>query len=291
MESTSNELILRINMLKDSGNYNFENKQINQLESLFTKSDLIKFAKSLPAKNDINVDISTIKDFIDSTEKIYNEKFNVTVEEEVAVEEVSLLENIKIFFQYSFLAISTLIHYMYFNFWLLSSKRYNIVKPTKQLLSKDWYTSQYGSPPIELNTPDILVRVNDSIENNRFEMGNFGDSFYLSLDFKDVIQSETPANIDILKNELINKFQNLGSKNILVKDDQFTLKSGDVGLRFYGSLDIEKNNDLIRSNFTSVILPYEKKTIKLIIVYKDKDRYANKIESKILESFNIIKEL
>jgi hypothetical protein len=98
-----------------------------------------------------------------------------------------------------------------------------------------------------------------------------------------------PLNIDILKNELINKFQNLGSKNILVKDDQFTLKSGDVGLRFYGSLDIEKNNDLIRSNFTSVILPYEKKTIKLIIVYKDKDRYANKIESKILESFNIIK--
>ena len=34
----------------------------------------------------------------------------------------------------------------------------------------------------------------------------------------------------------------------------------------------------------------KKKTIKLIIVYKDKDRYANKIESKILESFNIIKE-
>ena len=63
MESTSKELILRINMLKDSGNYDFEKKQINQLENLFTKSDLIKFAKSLPTKNDINVDILTIKRF------------------------------------------------------------------------------------------------------------------------------------------------------------------------------------------------------------------------------------
>ena len=122
-------------------------------------------------------------------------------------------------------------------------------------------------------------------------MGTFEDSFFLSLGFKDIIQSENPANIDNLKNELINQFQNLGSKNILVKDDQFTLKSGDIGLRFYGSLDIEKNNDLLRSNFTSVILPYDKKTITLIIVYRDNDRYADKIESKILESFNVIKEL
>ena len=95
----------------------------------------------------------------------------------------------------------------------------------------------------------------------------------------------------ILKNELITQFQNLGSKNILVKDDQFTIKSGDKGLRLFGSLDIEINNDLHRSIFTSIILPYEKKTIKLIIVYRDDDRYAGEIETRILESFDIIKEL
>ena len=45
MESTSRELIIRINMLKDSDNYNFEKNEIDKLEKLFTKSDLIKFAK------------------------------------------------------------------------------------------------------------------------------------------------------------------------------------------------------------------------------------------------------
>ena len=291
MESTSKELILRINMLKDSGKYDFEKNQIHELENLFTKSDLIKFAKSLPTKNDVNNDISTIKDFIDLTEKIYNEKFNISDKEELPIQESSFLDNLKIFFKYSFVIISTSIIICVLIFGYYPVRDTILLNPTKQLLSKDWYISQYGSPPVELKTPNILVRVNDSIENNKFEMGSFEDSFYLSLDFKDVIQSETPVNIDILKNELINQFQNLGSKNILVKDDEFTIKSGDTGLRLYGSLDIEKNNNFLRSNFTSVILPYDKKTIKLIIVHRDNDRYTDKIESRILESFDIIKEL
>ena len=40
---------------------------------------LIKFAKSLPTKGDLNIDLVTIKDFISSTEKIYNEKFSQNV--------------------------------------------------------------------------------------------------------------------------------------------------------------------------------------------------------------------
>ena len=166
-----------------------------------------------------------------------------------------------------------------------------LLNPTKKLLDKEWFTSQYGSPPIELSTPLILERVIDSIDLNKFQMGTFEDNFYLSLDFKDVVQNENSVNLDLIKNGLINEFQVLGSKNILVKDDQFTVKSGDTALRLYGSLDIEFNNDLYRSNFTSIILPYDKKTIKLIIVYRDEDRYANDIESRILESFDIIKEL
>ena len=46
-----------------------EKKQIDKLEELFTKSDLIKFAKSLPTKSDINLDLITIRNFINSTEK------------------------------------------------------------------------------------------------------------------------------------------------------------------------------------------------------------------------------
>ena len=291
MESTSRELIIRINMLKDGDNYNFEKKQIDILEKLFTKSDLIKFAKSLPTKTDIKSDLSTIKDFIDTTEKIYNEKYNITEEEEIQVEQSSLIDNIIILLKYSFLIIASSLIICVLIFGYYPVRDTILLNPTKKLLSKNWYTSQYGSPPVELITPQILSRINDSIDKSKFEMGSFNDPFYLSLDFKDVNQSENPKTIELLKNELIKKFQSTGSKNILVKDDQFSIKSGDIGLRLYGSLDIEISNSLYRSNFTSIILPYDKKTITLIIVYRDDDRYANKIESRILESFDIIKEL
>ena len=291
MESTSRELIVRINMLKDGDNYNFEKKQIDILEKLFTKSDLIKFAKSLPTKTDIKSDLSTIKDFIDTTEKIYNEKYNITEEEEPQVEQPSLIDNIMILLKYSFLIIASSLIICVLIFGYYPVRDTILLNPTKKLLSKDWYTSQYGSPPVELITPQILSRINDSIDKSKFEMGSFNDPFYLSLDFKDVNQTKSPTNIELLKNELIKKFQSTGSKNILVKDDQFSVKSGDIGLRLYGSLDIEISNSLYRSNFTSIILPYDKKTITLIIVYRDNDRYANKIESRILESFDIIKKL
>ena len=212
-------------------------------------------------------------------------------EEEIQVEQSSLIDKIIILLKYSFLIIASSLIICVLIFGYYPVRDTILLNPTKKLLSKDWYTSQYGSPPVELITPQILSRINDSIDKSKFEMGSFNDPFYLSLDFKDVNQSDNPTNIELLKNELIKKFQSTGSKNILVKDDQFNIKSGDIGLRLYGSLDIEISNSLYRSNFTSIILPYDKKTITLIIVYRDGDRYANKIESRILESFDIIKEL
>ena len=122
-------------------------------------------------------------------------------------------------------------------------------------------------------------------------MGDFKDKCFLSIDFKDVFQVNDAPSLDLIKNDLINQLQSMGSKNILLKDDDFTIKSGDTGVRLFGSLDIEVKNRLIRSNFTTVILPYDKKTIKLTIVHRSDDRYADNIKSRILESFDIVKEL
>ena len=102
MESTSNELILRINLLRDSGKYDFEKSNISKLEGLFIKSDLIKFAKSLPDKSDIKNDFDIISDFIDNTEKIYNEKFEIVEEKEPINDQYSFVDDLKVFLKYSF---------------------------------------------------------------------------------------------------------------------------------------------------------------------------------------------
>lgn len=291
MESTSKELILRINLLRDSGNYNFEKSKISKLESLFTKSDLVKFAKSLPTKSDIKNDLDIISDFIDDTEKIYNEKFNIVEDIEPENEEYSIIDDLKTFLKYSFLILSSILLISILLFGYYPVRDTILMNPTKILMSKDWFTSQYGSPPVELNSPNILVRSNDTLYDSKFVMGDFKDAFFLTIDFKDVVQVDNNPSLDLIKNDLINQFQTMGSKNILLKDDQFTIKSGDTGLRLFGSLDIEIKNRLIRSNFTTVILPYDKKTIRLTIVHRADDRYADNIKSRILESFDIVKEL
>ena len=76
-----------------------------------------------------------------------------------------------------------------------------------------------------------------------------------------------------------------------MNDETFTIKSGDTGYKFFGSLDFGENNGLIRSSFTSIVLPYDQVTISLTIIYLKEDRYSDKVERRILESLNLIKEL
>ena len=76
-----------------------------------------------------------------------------------------------------------------------------------------------------------------------------------------------------------------------MNDETFTIKSGDTGYKFFGSLDFDENNSLIRSSFTSIVFPYDQVTISLTIIYFKEDRYSDMVERRILESLNIIKEL
>ena len=56
--------------------------------------------------------------------------------------------------------------------------------PTKVLYSGQWVMSQYGNPPIKIETPDVLERIKTE-ENDiqQFAMGTFDSSFYIDLLF------------------------------------------------------------------------------------------------------------
>ena len=45
------------------------------------------------------------------------------------------------------------------------------------------------------------------------------------------------------------------------------------------------------SMYKFIIFPYDQVTISITIIYLKEDRYSDKIEKRILESLNIIKEL
>ena len=56
LESTSDELITRLMMHKDAGNFDFDLETIRKLDAIFKRADLVKFAKMNQASGQAEVD-------------------------------------------------------------------------------------------------------------------------------------------------------------------------------------------------------------------------------------------
>ena len=294
LESTSSELLIRIKVFSDNKKYKIENKNYKDLEKLFSKSDLIKFAKSLPSKNEVSSDISTISSFINTVNDFHVKELELEINSEDLTkfnkkEKNSFqLQKLAYIFTGSILSI-LLFSFLIFGYYPVRDTL--LLHPTRKLYKKDWYSSQYGTPPVEIQTPEILSRSEDTLGITKFNFGEPGDPFFIELKFNDVIKGQQVKDLNTLLNNSLEKLQALDAKNILLNDETFTIKTGDTGYKFYGSLDFGDNSILKRSSFTSIVFPYEQVTISLTIIYLKDDRYSDKVERRILESLNIIKEL
>ena len=143
----------------------------------------------------------------------------------------------------------------------------------------------------------------------RFSIGSYDSPFYLDLVFK-----KTPSNaekpdqdeedetsekarqkekIQQLVNEIIQDLQSRGAVNILIKEEEVTTLSGLPALKIFGTLDYPKKGDdnRVRCNYTTHVFDFELGGITMTILYEKEDRYADKIEERIMNSFELIKEL
>lgn len=294
LESTSSELLIRIKVFTNNKKYEIANKKFKDIEKLFSKSDLIKFAKSLPSKNELSIDIETISSFIEKVNDLYIKELELEIESQDLTGYNKEAKNTFQLKKLAYLFIGSILSILLFSFLIFGYYPVRdtlLLHPTRKLYKKNWYSSQYGSPPVEIQTPEILFRSEDTLGITKFNFGDFGNPFFIELKFNDVIKGKQVSDLNTLFNNSLEKLQGLGAKNILMNDETFTIKSGDMGYKFFGSLDFSENNNLIRSSFTSIVFPYDQVTISLTIIYVKEDRYSDKVEERILESLNIIKEL
>ena len=100
-------------------------------------------------------------------------------------------------------------------------------------------------------------------------------------------------NDEIYINEIINDFQSRGAVNILIKEEEFTTLSGIPALKIYGTLDYPKKgkNKRVRCNYMTHLFDFDKGGINLTLLYEKEDRYGPAIEKRVMESFELIKEL
>lgn len=312
LESTTDELLMKLEALKHTGKLELERETIKNLKSVLQTADLVKFARSTPEYGTTSKDRELVEGVVIETKEALPEP---TPEEIRKREEYQLLlakMRRKKQLQWGLASIGILM-ILTLGIALLKFGYYPVQDtllgyPTMKLKNKEWITSQYGTPPVKISTPEVLRRVKSEMGGAlRFTSGDYDAPFYIDLVFTQKPpqqeQDDSSPQIDeeeqqkekiqALINEIINDFQSRGAVNILIKEEKITTLSGLPALKIFGTLDYPKKGEQkrVRCNYTSHLFDFEKGGINLSLLYEKDDRYGEEIEKRVIDSFELIKEL
>lgn len=317
LESTTDELISRLHLLKDGNQVAISKDDIQKLESIFKRADLVKFAKSSPdialAQLDrevIGTEIDQVKQALpepSEEEKLLDEKYRDQQARKKKHRKIILTTAIA-----AFLLIGTFVGFgLKYGFTYV--KDTIIGHDSKTLLESRWVTSDYGYPPIHIATPKVLKRMElpappeykAQFETTAFGYGTLLDVF--SVMVSTTLAKGTPqqaqqpqgqqqpaAGFDLLKaaESSIKAMEQQGATDIVVKSDKFTTPNGAEGLKTHGTLSIPILNTekSVMGKYALFQFTAEQVLQQIIITWPVNDTYAEKVVDRIVNSIELKKE-
>lgn len=302
LESTTGELILKLNNLSEIKSFAISKDSIKIVEDIFQRADLVKFAKFLPEKSVIQNDLKTINQEVklfsellpepSEEEKLKNLNYQKQAEKKLRNERLKIV---------SISALSLLIILFIFS-GFINGFQYTLDKITfdhnLRLLNKNWTKSEYGSPGIFAETPDALVRLN--IDNEfLYDDYKMDSQFYFS-DSNESIEffisnysSESkiePQNFQLILESSLDDLESRGLQNMLVKYEEFETKNKGKGLLISGTTDFKISDKKYKSGNYNVIGFLTETGFKTAILLTHEKRYVNEIRERIINSIEVLKE-
>ena len=301
LESTTDELIDKLELLKDAGELELDDDTIKQFQKILQTADLVKFARSKPSTSVAEQDRKLVEQIVVKTHDALPEP----TEEELLLNEEYLEELAKkkqrkrMYWAAAIFAgvliIGTTFSLIFFGVKQVRDTVFGY--PTKELLEGEWVSSSYGYPPIELETPDVLIRKEAELppeaqelvkELQLFTYGSYVGLFGIgssSVTYKD----ETEPNFEAAIAGTLSTFESLGVKNIITKQEEFTTKSGVRGLKTYGSGNYKSplNNESKKAKYNILSFGGKGFMQQVIITWEDGDEYAEQIVDRILSTLDV----
>ena len=302
LESTTNELILKLNNLSEIKSFAITKDSINRIEDIFKRADLVKFAKYLPEKNVIKNDLKIINEEVklfsvllpepSEEEKLKNLNYQKQAEKKLRNERLKIVS----------ISTASLLIIVFIFSGFLNGFRYTLDKITfnenLRLLNKIWIKSEYGSPGIFAETPDALLRINSENEflYDDFKLDSqfyFSDSnqsieFFISNYSSD--SKIEPENFQSILDSNLDDLESRGLQNMLVKYDEFETKNKGKGLLISGTSDFKISDKKYKSGDYSLIGFLTETGFKTIILLTHEARYIDSIKERILNSIEVLKE-
>lgn len=315
LESTTDELIHRLQLLKEGNQFKFSKDTLDNLETILKRADLVKFAKSAPDTALIEMDRATIEKEIESVkavlpepteeEKLLDQQYKEEQERKKKRKKILITVAISVF-----LLIATFVGFgIKYGFGYV--KDTIIGHESKELLEGEWVESAYGFPPVWIETPKVLKRVDidsalteeaqQNVKLTTFMYGTLLDVFSVTVNNTTVNvpqQQGQPQGEDDkpifdlvqISEASIKAFEEKGATDITVKRDQFITPNAAEGLKTFGTFGLKMPNRerTVDAEYVMLLFSNQKNVLQqVVITWPQDDDYADKVVERILNSIEL----
>jgi len=310
LESTTDELIFRLKTLEAANQIKLSKETIQNIETILKRADLVKFAKSKPDYQLAKLDKNTIDLEIDHVKEGLPEPTEEELLQDLAYREaLARKQKRKKIKQITAAILGVFLITM---IGLVIRSGFTEVKdtvlrnPSKLLLEKTpWVTSEYGAPGITISTPEVLQRqivelpeeMKGKVQTVTFAYAGtdtpidvvINSSKYAAETDEEGKQKDVP--IDLLKvaEGVLDRFEENGTKNIIIRNEQFITPNGQEGIKTFGTAEFLVEDKLVKGAY--ILLGFSTPNLlqQVILTWKEEDVYADQIVERILNSIELIK--
>ncbi|WP_417443454.1 BatD family protein [Joostella sp.] len=299
LESTTDELIFKMEMLRDAGNLKIDDETLKQFKNVLQTADLVKFAKSTPEGSIIDRDRKSIEHIVVKTKEALPEPTEEELMEQEEYMEAYKQKKKKQQIRYAIAAgigvLLIVVGIFTYTYGFKNVKDSVFGNATKSLLEEQWVGSSYGYPAIYVETPVVLKRETDittdeAAGTNTYQVFSYGDllsKFYIQTS---ISTYKKEADFDAKKaiDAALAKVEAAGAKNMIVKQEDLVTPTGKKGNKVFGTLEIENPDDKKMKKSAYVILSFVENGgfQQIIMVYENGDSYAEDIVKRVTNSID-----
>ena len=306
LESTTAELVARLNALTQENKLRLSKEEITKLEEVLKRADLIKFAGFSMDKITAKSDRQTVEHNIFAFKEAIPEPTEEELLKDQAYREAVAKRRKRKTILISVVAGLAILVVSAIGFVGLKGWDYvqdNILgSPSKDLLKGEWIQSEYGNPAVSVITPKVLVRnmQQDTLPQAQtgaiiesFSYGSILGEYYINLSLVNFPEKKE-FDLDKSIEAVYTDFENKGATNILMKNEEFTTVNGAEGIKIFGSFKIKNpvlQDRTSQKSYTILNFGYNGAFEQLMLVYEKDNAAAEEITNRIINSIELkIKE-
>lgn len=302
LESTTAELMTKLELLRDAGQLKLEDDTLKQFRRILETADLVKFAKSKPPAGEAERDRKEVELIVVKTHETLPEPTEEELLEQAAYREALEAKKRR---KRVWIAAASLVGVLlaagiasvgYFGY----DRVHDTVlgTPTKSLLEGEWVSSSYGFPPIILETPEVLYRREPQLPEEAkasirsmavFASDNPRANLSIMVNSTILADAKTEPDFEASIEAVLKQLEQAGARNIITKQEEFTTVSGVKGIKVYGTarLTVPDSGATIEGEYNILLFGGNGFLQQVMLSWERGDTYAEQIVDRILKTLEV----